>query len=72
MFQVDSLETSSLIFSEKQSKMFINVVCCSRDWSFNSLTTEKQTTEFSSANFQKKFKSKLYHTENSKTRGQTV
>ena len=32
----------------------------------NSLTTEKQTTKFSSA------KSKLYHIENSKTRGQTA
>ena len=40
MFQVnpllaeDSLETSSLIFSEKQWKIFLNVVCCSRDWRF--------------------------------------
>ena len=33
----------------------------------NSLTTKKQTTKFS-----KSFKSKLYHIENSKTRGQTV
>ena len=39
---------------------------------FNSLTTEKQTTKFSSANFQKNFKSKLCHIENSKTREQTV
>ena len=38
----------------------------------NSLTTEKQTTKFSSANFQKNVKSKLQHIENSKTRGQTV
>ena len=38
----------------------------------NSLTTEKQTTKVSSANFQKNVKSKLYHIENSKTRGQTV
>ena len=38
----------------------------------NSLTTEKQTTKFSSANFKKNVKSKLYHIENSKTRGQTV
>ena len=37
---------------------------------FNSLTTEKQTTKFSSANFQKNLK--LYHTVNSKTRGQKV
>ena len=29
-----SLETSSIIFSEKQWKIFMNVVCCSRDWSF--------------------------------------
>ena len=41
----------------------------------NSLTTKGQTTKFSSANFQNKkkhVKSKLYHTKNSKTRGQTV
>ena len=38
----------------------------------NSLSIEKQTTKFSSANFQKKIKSKLYHIEYSKTRGQTV
>ena len=37
-----------------------------------SLTTNKQTTKFSSANFQKNIKSKLNHIENSKTRGQTV
>ena len=36
------------------------------------LTTKKQTTKFSSANVQKNVKSKLYHIENSKTRGQTV
>ena len=35
-------------------------------------TTKKQATKFSSANFQKMFKSKLYHIENSRTRGQTV
>ena len=29
----DSLETTSLIFSEKNEKVFMNVVCCSRDWS---------------------------------------
>ena len=38
----------------------------------NYLTTEKQTTKFSSAIFQKNVKSKPYHIENSKTRGQTV
>ena len=38
----------------------------------NSFTTKKQTTKFSSANFKKNVKSMLYHTENSKTRGQTV
>ena len=38
---------------------------------FNSLTTKKKMTKFSSANFQKNVKSKLYHTENSKTRVQT-
>ena len=37
-----------------------------------SLTTKKQTTKFLSANFQKNIKSKLYHIQNSKTRGQTV
>ena len=31
-----------------------------------------KVTKFLSANFQKNVKSKLYHTENSKTRGQTV
>ena len=36
----------------------------------NSLTTKKQMKKFSSANF--KNKSKLYHIENSKTRGQRV
>ena len=29
-----SLEKSSLIFSEKNEKIFMNVVCCSRDWRF--------------------------------------
>ena len=38
----------------------------------NSLITKKQMTKFLSANFQKNVKSKLYHIENSKTRGQTV
>ena len=38
----------------------------------NCFTTKKQMTKFSSANFQKNAKSKLYHIENSKTRGQTV
>ena len=38
----------------------------------NSSTIEKQTTKFSSANFQKNGKSKLYHIDNSKTKGQTV
>ena len=33
----DSLETSSLIFSEKQWKNIMNAVCCSRDWRFNGL-----------------------------------
>ena len=37
------------------------------------LTTKKQTTKFSSANFRKKkVKFKLYHIENSEIRGQTV
>ena len=36
------------------------------------LTTKKQTTKVSSENVQKNVKSKLYHIENSKTRGQTV
>ena len=39
---------------------------------FNSLTTKKQMTKFLSANFSKNVKSKLYHIENSKTKGQTV
>ena len=38
---------------------------------FNSLTTTKHTTKFPSENFQKRL-FKLYHTEISKTRGQTV
>ena len=42
------------------------------DSSISSLTTKKQTTKFSSANFHKKVTSNLYHIENSKTRGQTV
>ena len=37
---------------------------------FNSLTTRKQTTKFSSAVFLKNVKSLLYGIENSKTRGQ--
>ena len=36
------------------------------------LTTKRQTTKFSSANFSKNIKYKLYYIENSKTRGQTV
>ena len=39
---------------------------------FSSLTTEKQTTKVSSAKFSKNVKSKLYHIEKSKHRGQTV
>ena len=38
----------------------------------NSLTTKKQTTKFSSGNFKKHVKSKLYKIENSKSRGRTV
>ena len=38
----------------------------------NSLTTKKQTIKFLSADVQKNVKSNLYHSENSKTRGQTV
>ena len=34
------------------------------DWDFKSLSTKKQTTKLSSANFQKNVKSKLYHIEN--------
>ena len=30
----DSHEISSLIFSENNEKVFINVVCCSCDWRF--------------------------------------
>ena len=30
----DSLDLSNLIFSEKQWKIFVNVVCRSRDWRF--------------------------------------
>ena len=40
-------------------------------FSFNSLTTEKQTTKFV-CKFSKNIKSKLYYIENSKTRGQTL
>ena len=36
----------------------------------NSLATRKQTTKFSSANFKKNVKSKLYHIENPKHEGQ--
>ena len=43
-----------VLFSLKNNEeIFMNVVCCSCDWSFNSLTTEKQTTKFSSANLKK-------------------
>ena len=38
--------------------------------SFNPLRAKKQSTKFTSAKFQKLFK--FNHTENSKTRGQTV
>ena len=38
----------------------------------NSVNTKKQMTKFTTTNFKKKFKSMLYHIENSKTRGQTV
>ena len=37
----------------------------------NTSTALKQMTKFLSANFQKKVKSKLYHIEDSKTKGQT-
>ena len=43
-----------------------------RETLFNSLTTNKQTTKFSSFFLKKNVKSKLYHIENSKTRGKTV
>ena len=36
----DSHEISSLIFSEKQWKKIMNVVCCSRDWRFKGYKTE--------------------------------
>ena len=39
---------------------------------FNSLATKKQTTKFSSANFQKMLSPSYINIENSKTRGQTV
>ena len=42
---------------------FLCVLFLSR---LNSLTTEKQTTKFSSANFKKNFKSKLYHIDKSR------
>ena len=38
----------------------------------NSLTTKKQMTKVLSANFKKNVKSKQYHIENLKTRGQTM
>ena len=38
----------------------------------DSLTTEKQTTKFSSAGFQKNVGSGLCHIESAKSRGQTV
>ena len=38
----------------------------------NSLTTKKQTIKFFVCKMSKSVKSKLYHIENSKTRGQTV
>ena len=31
----DSCEISSILFSEKNEKVFMNVVCCRRDWRFN-------------------------------------
>ena len=56
----------------KQSKM----IALKTQWRsisyVNSFTTKKQTTKFSSASFLKNVKSKLYHTENSKTRVQIV
>ena len=36
------------------------------------LTSKKQTTKFSSTTFPKMLSPKLYHIENSKTRGQTT
>ena len=51
------------------NEAFMNLMI---DPTLNSLTTIKQTTKFLSANFQKNFKSKLYHIENPKTRVQTV
>ena len=80
-----------IVFGRNTLKLTDGAVCYRL---INSLTTNKQTTKFSSANFQKmlspsynyqkadnkifvcKFskniKSKLYHIENSKTRGQTI
>ena len=46
-------------------------MCCGVKRPLESLTS-KQTTKFSSANFQENVKSKLYYIENSKTSGQTV
>ena len=42
------------------------------EYLLTSLSAEKQTTKFTSVNFQKKIKSKPQHIENLKTRGQTV
>ena len=59
---------------EKKSDFFLQILFLNQ-FNLISLTTKKQTTKFSSANFEKKkknVKSKLYYFENSKTRGQAV
>ena len=53
--------------SDQRFRLLKEIICF-----LKSLTTTKRTTKFSSANFEKNVKSKLYHTENYNTGGQTV
>ena len=50
----------------------LHVIIFFKGNTIKSLATKTQTTKFSTANFQKMLKSKLYHIENSKTGWRTV
>ena len=53
----------------KRATLLVNTISICMYYDLNSSTTKKQTTKIFVCKFSKKFKSKLYHIENSKTRG---
>ena len=60
------------ISAEKTKRMTSSVNGIQREFNVNSLTTKKADDKIFVCKFSKNVKSKLYHTENSNTRVQTV